>query len=105
MTEFEILNLTASRGNPVFEIEFAVASLRARGGTLMKILHGGKQFRQDVRKCLRSLQKTGRISVFIPGERFDREDIESQYLLNKFPSVGTDPDLDAANDNISVICL
>ncbi len=91
------------------QVEFSLASLRARGGHLMKIVHdetlGAAQtrLRNEIRRFLRAYKKEERIILMIRGEDFGMGDPMTRYLVDKCPQVELDPDMDKGNADITVI--
>ena len=93
------------------QLEFALASIRARGGRLIKVVHdeglGSAQvrLRGELRRFLRVYKKEGRILLMIRGEDFSSSDPVTRYLVDKHPRVELDVDMDKGNGNITVVCL
>ena len=91
------------------QVEFVLASVRARGGHLIKFIHDdslGKsviRLRGEIRRLLRACKKEGRVVLVIPGEKFSFSDNVTRYLIDKCPQVELDPDLDRQNANITVV--
>lgn len=91
------------------QVEFVLASVRARGGHLIKFIHDerlGKsvsRLRGEIRRQLRACKKEGRVVVMIPGEKFSMADSMTRYLIDKCPQVELDPDMDRQNANITVV--
>lgn len=91
------------------QVEFELASVRARGGHLLKIVHDeslGKsavRLRGEIRRLLRSCKKTGRVILMIPGESFSMADGMTRYLADKCPQIELAPDLDKKNDAITIV--
>ena len=91
------------------QVEFSLASLRARGGHLMKFVHdeslGGAQtrLRNEIRRFLRVYKKEERIILMIRGEDFGMADPMTRYLVDKCPQVELDWDMDKGNANITVV--
>lgn len=93
------------------QLEFALASIRARGGRLVKVVHdealGSAQvrLRGELRRFLRVYKKEGRILLMIRGEDFLSSDPLTRYLVDKYPQLELDADMDKGNSNITVVCL
>ena len=91
------------------QVEFVLASVRARGGHLIKFIHDerlGKsvsRLRGEIRRQLRACKKEGRVVVMIPGEKFSMADSMTRYLIDKCPQVELDPDMDRQNANLTVV--
>ena len=82
---------------------FAVASVRASGGRLLKVCHSG--FTSPIRRLLRVWQKEHKISFFVAGESLGGSEAGSVYLSEMFPIVKQDPDYPKKNVDISILCL
>ena len=93
------------------QVEYTVASTRALGGKLLKLVHdetlGPSQarLRAEIRRLLRVMQREGRIRLMIPGEQFSMSDTATRYLADKCPQVELDLDMDKKNGNITVVQL
>ena len=85
-------------------LEFALASLRARGGHVLCVHHADKKVRAHLRKTARRLKGEGRVSFFIPGEQLSPEDAETRYLLEKFPEQ-TAAGLPSASEEVTSLCV
>ena len=93
------------------QVEYAVASVRALGGKLVKFVHdetlGSSEGRlcAEIRRLLRVMQKEGRIRLMIPGEKFSMLDTATRYLADKCPQVELDRDMDKKNKSITIVYL
>lgn len=93
------------------QVEFTVASVRARGGHLIKFVHDGTlgraqdRVRMEVRRFLRAQKKEKHILLMISGEEFSMTDDATRYLSDKCPRVELDPDLDRRNGDITIVYL
>lgn len=93
------------------QVEFTVASVRARGGHLIKFVHDGTlgraqdRVRMEVRRFLRAQKKEKHILLMISGEEFSMTDDATRYLADKCPRVELDPDLDRRNGDITIVYL
>lgn len=91
------------------QVEFVLASVRARGGHLIKFVHDESlgrslpRLRGEIRRLLRACKKEGRVTVMIPGERFSMADSMTRYLIDKCPQVELDADMDKQNEHITVV--
>lgn len=112
----EIFTLEIAEGLPeaktvLKQTEFELASLRARGGHLIKFVHdsrlGGSQerLRAELRRQLRVFRKEGRIILMIPGESFSMSDNSTRYLVDKCPQVELDREMDKKNDDFTIVYL
>jgi hypothetical protein len=82
---------------------FAIASVRAAGGRLLKVCHAG--FTSPIRRLLRVWQKEHKISFFVAGESLGGGEAGSVYLTEMFPIVTEDPDYPKKNADVTVLCL
>lgn len=93
------------------QVEFELASVRARGGHLIKFVHDESlgrsvaRLRGEIRRLLRACKKEGRIVLMIPGEKFSMSDGITRYLADKCPQVELDVDMDKKNEYITVVYL
>ena len=87
------------------EMEFILATERCYGEKLIKFITRSETAALLLRRSLRKLQEQGRICFFIAGADFHHDDQTTQYLLNIFPHVEKDRDLDKKNPDITVVCL
>jgi len=112
----EIFPLEITEGLPeaktaLKQVEFELASMRARGGHLMKIVHDGRlgssreRLRAEVRRQLRVFRKEGRIVLMIPGESFSMTDNATRYLVDRCPQVELDRDIDKKNGDFTLVYL
>ena len=90
------------------EVEFTLASVRARGGHLIKFVHDeslGKsrdRLREEVRRLLRAKKKEGRLVLMIPGEDFSMTESATRYLVDRLPVGEFDRDMEKKNGNITI---
>ncbi|NLK40188.1 MAG: hypothetical protein GX303_08140 [Clostridiales bacterium] len=112
----EIYTINLELGRPDVQsalkhAEFSIASVRAQGGRLIKFIHGygssgkGGKIRTQVRKMLNSYKQKGRVSVCVYGENFSIFDAGTRYLLDRYPSLAKDPDLNRGNMGITFVYL
>ncbi len=93
------------------QLEFFIADVRVRKEKVIKIIHGygssgrGGSIRGGVRKLLREYKSDGRLTLLIKGEDFSIFDPSTRYLIEKFPEVAKDKDLNNANRGITYIML
>ena len=76
------------------ELEFTVACSRVEGIDLIKLslanLDMAKRFKSTAAKLLRAMKRDGVIKLFVFENELDLpEKMESVYLLNKFPELGS----------------
>lgn len=93
------------------QMEFSIASVRARGGRLIKFIHGygssgtGGKIRTEVRKVFNAYKRQGKITVCVHGENFSIFDPGTRYLLDRYPELSKDPDLDRSNMGVTFVYL
>ncbi len=91
------------------QVEFELASVRARGGHLIKFIHDDRlgasrvRLRAEIRRQLRVFRKEGRIILMICGEDFSMSDSTTAYLADKCPQVELDRDMDRKNGDITIV--
>ena len=86
-------------------ILFALASARADGSHIVKILHGDRRIPQ-IRTFLRTLQKKGEIRLLIPGTKLgDEGDPGSLYLMANFARETDDPAFWEKDSGVTVVCV
>ena len=100
-------DLDTARRRLLAEIE----SARSQGVRVLKIIHGygssgaGGVLAVGIRKSLRLRVKEGKALAIIPGERFSSDANETRLLLQKYPHLRGDRDLNHANPGITIIEL
>ena len=88
-----------------------LALARQQKAALLKIIHGygssgaGGNIRIGVQKRLLELAETGQIRGCIFGENWSKSDEVSWRLLQKHPSLKSDPDLGRGNQGITIVLL
>ena len=91
------------------QVEFALASVRARGGHLVKFIHDETlgdarvRLRSEIRRMLRVYKKEERIHLMIRGEDFSMSDNLTRYLVDRCPQVELDADMDKRNEHITLV--
>ncbi len=80
------LNEAAGVKNALYDVAFAVASARACGISLLKLVHGEGKLREPCRRLARSYRAEGRIVCLVYGEHIGSDDTSVQYLLDKAPA-------------------
>ena len=110
----EVIRVEVPNGLPgtktaLKQVEFALASVRARGGHLVKLVHdeglgaARVRLRSEIRRMLRVYKKEDRILLMIRGEDFSMSDNLTRYLADRCPQVELDPDMDRGNENITLV--
>lgn len=88
-----------------------VQTARRQGVRLLKIIHGfgssgrGGKIRPAARQKLLSLQKSGHVRFFVPGEQFSIFDDKTRRALDLVTLLRKDNDLDRHNNGITVVVL
>ncbi len=114
--KMEIHTINLELGRPLVssalkQLEFSLASVRARGGRLVKIIHGygssgkGGRIRTESRRLLNSYKNKGRVTAIVHGEKFSIFDAGTRYLLDKCPELSSDRDLGAGNMGVTFVYL
>ncbi len=110
----EIVNL--EEGMPRVEqaikmLTFHINTKKQRGLGIIKIIHGfgssgtGGGIRIKCRQYLESLKRRGVIVDFVPGESFTIFDPQTRALLDAFPQLRADRDLERHNNGVTIVRL
>lgn len=109
---FKIIEIESSAQDPSVELRFAVASHRAGGDELLRVdipkVENKKDYNKFVSSVIRTLKimKEERlIQFFATEENFLTTTTESEFLLNKYPSVFADGLTDKADSDFVYIKL
>jgi len=95
----------------LLRLDRALASARAEGVPLLKLIHGygssgvGGALRLEVWKALDRFQRNGSIAGFIPGEDFRLSDHASWELAKRYKAIKEDRDFGRANRGITIVVL
>lgn len=88
------------------ELLFAIATERAMGERLLKILHSGeKTVIARIHRELKRLKTEGRLVCYLTGKKFSSDNPDVLYLIDKFPYVAEDPSLDVEDEKCTVVFL
>ena len=112
----EVIRVEVPEGLPgtktaLKQVEFALASVRARGGHLIKLIHdeglgdARVRLRNEIRRLLRVYKKEDRIFLMIRGEDFSMSDSPTRYLADRLPQIELDTDMEKGNENITIVYL
>lgn len=88
-----------------------IDAARREGVRVMKVIHGygssgaGGVLCAGIRRSLRLRVKEGKASTLVPGERFSADAAESRELLQRYPTLRQDRDLNRANPGITIVEL
>jgi len=92
-------------------LERELALARNKNTAFLKLIHGygssgvGGDIRIAVQKRLYELQQSGHIQGCIFGEDWSKSDQMSWRILQKYPSLKTDPHLGRGNRGITIVIL
>ena len=108
----EIINLKVgyptaeeARRRIVTELELA----RRNGVRVLKFIHGygssgkGGKLRSAVRRGLEGLRVAGKVGKVVSGEMWSIFDADTRALLDRYPTLRRDPDLEQANPGITLV--
>ena len=90
---------------------FEINQAKRGGYAALKIIHGygssgtGGRIRTELHHMLARLKNRREIKLFVPGERFDIFDADTQALLIACREVSADRDLNRHNNGITVVLL
>lgn len=87
------------------EAEYCISAEKLAGEKLLKLSCGSAYAVSRLQKALRRLHREGKISFWIKGTDFHREDGGTKYLLDRFPTEEADESLDALDPLLTVVCL
>ena len=90
-------------------LEYQFASAAAIGERVVKVVHGcgstvrgGGRLRTEVRRWGR---KDKRVGLVVKGENFSAANPQARYLVEKFPHVAADEDLEKQNEEITLVFI
>jgi hypothetical protein len=83
-------------------VDYAVASCRYSGESLVKFVARSRFASENIQRTLRAWKTKNRVNFIIPGEKYALDNMETQYLLNLHPEEAGDEDIGAANALITV---
>ncbi len=90
---------------------FEIKNAHRTGVTAIKFIHGygssgtGGRIRVELQKYLMRLRNKKEIRLFVPGERFEIFDQDTQKLLAACRELSRDSDLNRHNNGITVVLL
>ena len=90
---------------------WAIQNAKTTGAGALKLIHGygshgvGGRIRVEVRAYLERMKRQGRISDYIPGERFSIFDEATRAAFAKCDDLRRDSDLDRANNGVTIIVI
>lgn len=89
----------------------AIEEGRAKGYRLLKLIHGygssgaGGALKDALRSSLRRRKKEGKIQNFIAGEEWSIFNEAVRQILNDFPQLDRDQDLNQGNEGVTLVLL
>lgn len=95
----------------VHRLIWEVQTARRQNVRVLKIIHGfgstgrGGKIRPAARRQLDSLQKSGYVRFYIPGERLSIFDADTRLALDLLPLLRKDADLERHNNGITLVVL
>jgi hypothetical protein len=81
------------------------------GVTALKVIHGygssgvGGKLRIEIRRFLGSKKVEGRIKNYIGGEQWSVFNSAARDILDKYPELKRDPDLENFNEGITIVLI
>ena len=88
-----------------------IRAAKAGGVRVLKVVHGygssgrGGALRAALRKSLIRRRKEGLVLEIIYGEKWTIFDARAQTLIERFPALRGDPDLNNSNEGVTLIVL
>ena len=86
----------------VKRITFEIENARRLGVKCVKIVHG---YGSEVRAYLERMKRQGRITDYIPGERFSIFDEATRAAFARCGELRQDSDLERANNGVTIIII
>lgn len=113
-SRIETVNIKA--GLPTAEeakqrLEAELQRARSAGAAVLKLVHGygstgkGGRLRTSLRAELDALHAAGRIGSIVTGESFSIFDAASRGLLDRYPDLRRDSDLERGNPGVTLVEL
>ncbi len=114
--QFSRKTINLEAGRPVVEIALnamhqAIEDCLRNGVTVLTLIHGygssgkGGAIREECRKMLDYMKRKGTISNFIAGEDFCKRSGSVKTVLNQYPQLRFDRNLDRGNRGITIVIL
>ena len=109
-----IRELNLEQGRPTADqalrwLEAELNAARKMNTPLMKLIHGygssgkGGRIRTASRRYLEEAAAQGRITTYLPGERFSIFDETARRAMQRHPQLRQDRDLDAENRGVTFV--
>lgn len=86
----------------IMAVDYAVASCRYSGESLVKFVTRSRFASEHVQRTLRAWKAQKKVNFIIPGEKYAMDNMETQYLLNVYPEEAGDEDIDKKNPLVTV---
>lgn len=92
-------------------LDVALQDARLQHITVLTVIHGygssgkGGAIRQECRKILAYLRSRGEIEKYIAGEDFYRKNGPTKDLLNRFPQLKNNSNLNRRNQGVTLVIL
>ena len=113
---FQLQTVNLERGMPVVEdalrhLAAAVAEAKQRNVQVLWVIHGygssgrGGKIRKECRKNLDYLVNRGELNGYLPGEEFNRRNGRTKTLLQRYPQLAEDKNLDQKNKGITLVVM
>ena len=113
---FQQQTVNLERGMPMVEdalrhLSAAVAEATQRNVQVLCVIHGygssgrGGKIRKECRKNLDYLVSQGELNSYLPGEEFNRRNGRTKALLQRYPLLAEDRNLDQKNRGITLVIL
>lgn len=101
MKTIDLSHIKSSR-RLIMAVDYAVASARYAGDSLVKFVTRSRFASEHLQRTLRAWKAQNKINFIIPGEKYDLGNMETQYMLNLYPDEGDDADIGAKNPLVTV---
>ena len=109
-----VRELNLEQGRPTVDqalrwLEAELNAARKMNTPLMKLIHGygssgkGGRIRTASRRYLEEEAAQGRITAYLPGERFSIFDETARRAMQRYPQLRQDRDLDAENRGVTFV--
>ena len=110
--ELNLLDGFTDTGSAVKALRYTVATVRAKGGHVLRVthgngevVHGAEKLPAAVRTQLKRYKREGQIRFFIGGEVLGDDDPTTRYLVDKYPFVREDPAWGTPDPTYTVVCI
>ena len=105
VTVIDAMNLFEGK-QAIKELLFAIATQRAKGQRVLKILHSGeKSTIAKVHRELKRLKTEGKLACYHTGKRITLSNPDILYIIDKFPFVAQDPAIGGEDEKCTLVFL